>query len=49
MGDEGDRQILGAKRKRILFSRRTEEQTKWVVGMTQMQEAKIKEYVIVSW
>ena len=33
MGDEDDRQI-GAKRERILFSRRAEEQTRWVVGMT---------------
>ena len=39
---------MGAKRKRMLFSRRAEEQTQWVVGMTQMQEAKIKEYVTKS-
>ena len=47
MGDEGDTQI-GAKRKRILFSRRAEKQTKWVVGMTQMQGAKIKTSMFVS-
>ena len=33
MGDEGDRQI-GAKRRRMLFSRRTEEQTQLAVGKT---------------
>ena len=32
MGDEGDRQ-MGAKKKRMLFSRRAEEQTEGVVGM----------------
>ena len=32
MGGEDDREI-GAKR-RILFIRRAEEQTQWVVGMT---------------
>ena len=31
MGDEGDRQI-GARRRRMFFSRRAEEQTEWVVG-----------------
>ena len=30
MGDEGDRQS-GAKRKRILFGRRAEEQSQWVM------------------
>ena len=33
MGSGGDRQ-MGAMRKRMLFSRRAEEQTQWVVGMT---------------
>ena len=33
MGDEGDRQ-MEAKKRRVLFSRRAEEQTQWVVGMT---------------
>ena len=33
MGDEGDRQ-MGAKRKRMLFSRTAGEQTQRVVGMT---------------
>ena len=41
MGDEGDRQ-MEAKKKRVLFSRRAEEQTQWVEGMTHMQGAKIK-------
>ena len=33
MGYEGETQV-GAKRKRMLFGRRAEEQTQWVVGMT---------------
>ena len=33
VGDGGDRQMQGAERKRILFSRR-EGQTQWVVGVT---------------
>ena len=33
---------MGAKRKRMLFSWRAVELTEWVVGMTQMQGAKIK-------
>ena len=33
VGDEGDRQ-MEAKRKRVLFSRRAQEQTQWVVEMT---------------
>ena len=45
MVDEGDRQ-MGAKRKRMLFSRRAEEQTKWVVGMTQMKGAKKKSILV---
>ena len=32
MDDEGDGQT-GANRKRMLFSRRTEKQTQWVVEM----------------
>ena len=45
MCDESDRQI-GAKRKKMLFSRRAEEQTQWMVGMTQMQGAKIKNTLV---
>ena len=33
MGDEGDRQ-MGTKGGTMLFIRRTEEKTQWVVGMT---------------
>ena len=47
MGDEGDRQIR-AKRKRMFFSRRAEEQTKWVVGMAQMQTAQIKSMLVCN-
>ena len=46
MGDEDDRQI-GAKRKRILFSRRAEEQTHWLVGDDrQLQGAKRKSMLV---
>ena len=34
MGDEGYKQIATKKRRRMLFSRRVEEQSQWVVGMT---------------
>ena len=41
--DEGDRQ-MGAKRKRMLFSRRAEKQTQLVVGdERQLRGAKRKE------
>ena len=46
MGDEDDRQI-GAKRKRILFSRRAEEQTHWLVwDDRQLQGAKRKSMLV---
>ena len=37
---------MGAKRKRMLFSRRAEEQTQWAVGMTQMQGAMLKSVLV---
>ena len=45
VGDEGDRQVE-AKRKRMLFSMRAEEQRQWVVGMTQVQGSKIKSILV---
>ena len=45
MGIEGDRQI-GAKRKRMLFSKTAEEQTQRLVGMTKMQGANIKSILV---
>ena len=44
VGDEGDRQ-MEAKRKRVLFSRRAQEQTQWVVEC-QTNGGKEKEDVI---
>ena len=39
--DEGDRQ-MGSKRRRMLISRRAEEQTQWIVGMRDKRKRQRK-------